>query len=301
MNTQTPWRGIFVIVVTPFDDDLNLDEASLRQEIAYCLDAGVHGLVGPANASEFGTLSDAEKETWIRVVLDACGDRVPFIATTSGLHAHGAASFSRWAQEQGAAGIMAMPPYLLHPDAAGCYTYYQQLSQAVSIPIVIQNFLGPIGTPMSSAQVGRMCRELDTVQYVKEETWPEPRQLSATLQAAGDSCLGVFGGQGGVFLLDEYRRGACGNMPACQIAQQHVRLWELLEADREPEARALFNQVLPLISFERLHGVAVYKEVLQRRGVFRTPHCRMPKYFLDAQDRMELDAILEGVEPALVR
>ncbi len=301
MNLQSSWRGIFVIVVTPFDADLNLDEASLRREIEYCLDAGVHGLVGPANASEFGTLSDAEKETWIRIVLDACQDRVPFIATTSGLHANVAASFSRWAQDQGAAGIMAMPPYLLHPDAAGCYAYYRQLSQAVSIPIVIQNFLGPIGTPMSSAQVGRMCRELDAVQYVKEETWPEPRQLSATLAATGDSCRGVFGGQGGVFLLDEYRRGACGNMPACQIAHQHVQLWDLLEANQPAAARALFNRILPLISFERLHGVAVYKEVLQRRGIFRTTHCRMPKYFLDDQDRMELDAILEGVEPALVR
>ncbi len=301
MNTQAPWRGIFVIVVTPFDNDLNLDEASLRREVEYCLDAGVQGLVGPANASEFGTLSDAEKETWMQIVLDACGDRVPFIATTSGLHANVAAAFSRWAEGQGADGIMAVPPYLLHPDAAGCYAYYQQLSTAVTIPIVLQNCLGPVGTPMSAVQVGHICRELAMVQYVKEETWPEPRQLSATLEAAGDSCRGVFGGQGGIFLLDEYRRGACGNMPACQIAHQHVRLWNLLEAGREQEARALFNQILPLIAFERLHGVAVYKEVLQRRDVFRTAHCRMPRYFLDEQDRVELDAILEGIEPALVR
>ncbi len=301
MNMKSPWRGIFVIVVTPFDDDLNLDEASLRHEIEYCVEAGVHGLVGPANASEFGTMSDAEKETWIRVVLEACDNRVPFIATTSGLHAKGATSFSRWAESEGADGIMAMPPYLLHPDAEGCYAYFQQLSKGVSLPIVIQNFLGPVGTPMSSDLVGRMCREMPTVQYIKEETWPEPRQLSMTLEAAGESCLGVFGGQGGVFLLDEYRRGACGNMPASQIAHQHVKLWDLLEAGRTQEARVLFNQVLPLISFERLHGVAVYKEIMHRRGVFRTARCRMPKYFLDELDQLELDAILEGVEPALVR
>lgn len=295
------WRGIFVIVVTPFDEDLNVDEASLRQEIEYCIDAGVHGLVGPANASEFGTMSDAEKQDWIRIVADTCRGRVPFVAATSGLHANAAVDFSVWAARQGADGIMAMPPYLLHPDAEGCHAYYRQLARHISIPIVIQNYMGPIGTPMSPALVGRLCRELDAVQYIKEETLPEPRQITAVREAAGSACRGVFGGQGGVYLLDEYRRGACGNMPACQMAHQHVQLWSLLEAGRAAEARRVYNRMLPLIMFERLHGVAAYKEMLYRRGVFRTTGSRMPRASLDEWDLAELDALLAEVEPALVR
>ena len=46
-----PWRGIFVIVVTPFNNDYSIDEESLRKEIRFCIEAGAHGLVGPANAS----------------------------------------------------------------------------------------------------------------------------------------------------------------------------------------------------------------------------------------------------------
>ena len=48
--TTQPWRGIFVIVVTPFTDGYELDEASLRKQIRFCIEAGAHGLVGPANA-----------------------------------------------------------------------------------------------------------------------------------------------------------------------------------------------------------------------------------------------------------
>lgn len=292
-----PWRGIFVIVVTPFTDNYELDETSLRNEVRFCIEAGAHGLVGPANASEFTTLSDDERKRWIEIVVDEAGGRIPVIAATTSGHALPAVALSRYAQDAGAAGVMAMPPHILHPDAEGCYAYYQALDAALDIPICIQNYIGPIGTPMSAALLARMCRELPRVEYLKEETLPEPRQISATMAAAGDDCKGVFGGQGGIYLLDEYRRGACGNMPACQATDVHVVLWNKLEAGDEAGARRLFNQLLPLINFERMHGVAAYKAVLQRRGVFATTRSRAPGAWLDDSDRVELDAILADVEP----
>lgn len=302
MSTDAvPWRGIFVILVTPFLEGGAMDWDSLRRQVDYCVESGVHGIVGPANASEFATMSDAEKEKWIRVVADAAAGRVPFIAAASGLHALPAAEFAAWSVEQGADGIMAMPPYILHPDAAGCRAYFAALDARVTRPIVIQNYMGPVGTPMSADLVAGMCRDLPWVQYVKEETTPEPRQLSATLAAAGDDCLGVFGGQGGIYMLDEHRRGACGNMPASQLAAQHVRIWNLLEQGDPRTARELYNRLLPLNIFDRLHGVAAYKEIMRRRGVFSSAACRMPGARLESADLAELDAILAVTEPELAK
>jgi dihydrodipicolinate synthase/N-acetylneuraminate lyase len=291
------WRGMFVIVVTPFTDSYELDEASLRREVRFCIDAGAHGLVGPANAGEFATLSDDERRRWIEVVLDETAGRLPVVAATTSGHAVPAVALSRFAQELGAAGIMAMPPHVLHPDAAGCYDYYRALDAALSIPICIQNFPPPLGTPMSPELLARMCRELPNVQYIKEETLPEPRMLGRTVEVAGDACRGVFGGQGGIYLIDEWRRGAAGNMPACQATDVQVDIWNLLEAGDEAGARALFNRLLPLINYERLYGVAVYKEVLHRRGVFATTRSRQPGAELDAADRAELDVIMRDVTP----
>ena len=292
-----PWRGIFVIVVTPFTAGYELDEASLRKEIRFCLEAGAHGLVGPANASEFATLSDDERKRWLEIVVSEAGKQIPVVAATTSGHALPAVALSRYAQQIGADGIMAMPPHILHPDADGCYAYYQALSTALDIPICIQNYIGPVGTPMTSALVARMCRELPHVDYIKEETLPEPRQISATIAAAGEACKGVFGGQGGIYLLDEYNRGAAGNMPACQATDAHVAIWARLEAGDQAGARKLFNQLLPLINYERLYGVAVYKEVLYRRGVFSATVSRAPGKELDQADRAELTAILAEVEP----
>ncbi len=295
--STTAWRGIFVIVVTPFTSSYELDEESLRREVRFCLEAGAHGLVGPANASEFPTLADDERKRWLEIVISETGGQVPVVAATTAGHALPAVALSRWAQQAGADGIMAMPPPILQPDAEGCYAYYAALSHALDIPICIQNYAGPGGTAMSAQLLARMCRELPQVQYLKEETLPEPRAISATLAAAGQDCKGVFGGQGGIYLLDEYRRGAHGNMPACQATDVQVAIWDKLEAGDEAGARRLFNQLLPLINFERMHGVAVYKEVLHRRGIFATTTARAPGRALDALDKAELDAILRDVEP----
>jgi 4-hydroxy-tetrahydrodipicolinate synthase len=292
-----PWRGIFVIVVTPFTESAELDEASLRNEVRFCIEAGAAGLVGPANASEFPLLSDDERRRWLEIVVGETAGQVPVVAATTSGHVLPAVELSRFAERIGAAGIMAMPPHIAHFDAEGCYDYYAKLSADLSIPICIQNYIGPLGTPMSPQLLTRMCHELPQVQYIKEETLPEPRQLGLTVEVAGNACKGVFGGQGGIYLIDEFRRGAVGNMPACQATDVQVKMWSLLEAGDEDRARALFNQILPLINYERLYGVAVYKEVLYRRGIFATRVSRYPGAVLDDHDRREIDAIWRGVEP----
>jgi dihydrodipicolinate synthase/N-acetylneuraminate lyase len=291
------WRGIFPIVVTPFTESYALDEVGLRKLVRFCLRAGVHGLVGPANASEFSTLSDDERKRWIEIVVSEAGGQVPVLASTTSGHALPAVALSQYAQKVGATGIMSMPPHVQHPDSTGCYAYYKALSGALDIPIMLQNYIGPIGTPMSPELLARMCRELPRVEYIKEETLPSSRTMSATIAAAGKDCKGVFGGQGGLYLVDEYRRGTAGNMPACEIPDVQVALWNTLEAGDQAGARALFNRVLPLINYERQYGVGVYKEVLYRRGVIATRVCRTPGKELDERDRLELDAILADIEP----
>ncbi len=292
-----PWRGIFVIVVTPFAENLTLDEESLRREVRFCIEAGAAGLVGPANASEFPALSDDERRRWIEIVVDETDGAIPVVAATTSGHALPAVELSQFAQRVGADGVMAMPPPIHSPGPDGCYQYYQALSDALDIPVCVQNYAGPAGTPMSSDLLARMCRELENVRYLKEETLPEPRAISRTLAVAADACEGVFGGQGGIYMIDEWRRGAHGNMPACQSTDVHVAIWKKLEAGDEAGARQLFNQLLPLINFERMHGVATYKEVLKRRGIFKTNLSRLPGKYLDDMDLKELDAILADVEP----
>jgi dihydrodipicolinate synthase/N-acetylneuraminate lyase len=283
-----PWRGIFSILITPFTETLELDEVGLRRQVDFCLDAGAAGVVGPANASEWATLSDDERRRWIRIVVEQTAGRIPVVAAVTSGHARAAAELARYAEQVGADAIMAMPPPILKPDESGCAEYFRHLAGAVHLPLILQNYAAPLGTPMKSAALAQLCRQVPSIEYIKEEVPPEPRMISTTLAAVGDACRGIFGGQGGIYLIDEFRRGAVGNMPGAHTTDVLVDLWQQLEGGDIDGARNTFHKMLPLMVFERLYGIAVYKEVLKSRGIIDCVARRAPGPDVDDDDRREL-------------
>ena len=206
--------------------------------------------------------------------------------------------FSRYAQDVGADAVIAMPPYINKPDAEGIFAYYRAMSDAISIPIFIQNCVPPVGTDLSSQTLARLVREIEHVEYIKEETLPATHKLSEVLSLAGPELKGVFGGAGGRYLLLEHPRGTAGNMPGCHVTDVVVRLWNALEAGDRAEAKRVYGLMAALFAIEVQCRGAIYKEVLRRRGVIRSARARnMPSTAMDAQDHAALDEILADLEP----
>jgi dihydrodipicolinate synthase/N-acetylneuraminate lyase len=295
------FRGVFTIPCTPFTESGELDEESLRREVAFCVGAGAHGLVAPVNASEFTSLSDEERRRVATLVVEEAAGRVPVVIGVSGVSDVVAAGFARHAREIGADAVIAMPPYVRKAGPEEIVAYYRVVAGAACLPVFIQDFVAPIGTPMSAELMARLLREIEYVDYVKEETIPAGHVMTALIALAGDSLRGVMGGMAGRYLIDEYRRGACGTMPACEITDVHVALWSALEAGDEPRARSLFNRMLPLLNYEALFGATLYKEVLYRRGIIRSPRTRGGVGPLDEHDRRELDVLLADLSPLFTR
>lgn len=291
-----PFRGVFVILATPFSDDGSLDVDGLNNVVEFSIAAGAHGLVSPANASEFSALSDPERLRVIEVIGRTVGGRLPFVAGVSGVSAPVAVWFAKHAEAEGADAVIALPPYISKPPADGVRAYYEAIAEATGLPVFIQNYPLPIGVPISPALLGQLAREIERVRYVKEEVPPVTHSVSADIAACGASVEGVFGGAAGRFMLDEMRRGAAGTMPGCDVPDVHAAVWNAWQAGDVSGARGVFNRLLPLLNFEMLHSVHAYKEVLRRRGVIRSAYVRTAATRpLDAHDHAELDAILSDV------
>src|SRR5688572_705351 len=156
-----------------------------------------------------------------------------------------------------------MPPYGARlADVKAIFAFYQAVAEAAKgLPVWVQNWSGPVGTPMSADRVTHLLNEIPNVSYLKEETTDASHVMTAVLDRAGDACFGIMGGIGGRYLLDEVRRGACGTMPACQATDVHVAIWNKLEAGDEAGARRTFNRLLPLLNLEARYGVVFYKEI----------------------------------------
>jgi dihydrodipicolinate synthase/N-acetylneuraminate lyase len=308
--TATRHRGLFTIPVTPFSPEGALDEDSLRRVLAFCFEAGAHGVVTPVNASEFSTLDPQERRTVARIAVEEqerAGKKgqVPVVVGVCARTAGETLDLAREAAGLGAEAVITMPPYDPPPqDEAELVDFFGALGAAADLPIYIQNHekVGPPdrpgpGYPMPPELLARLCREIDGVRYIKEESLNTGYKIVKTLELAGDACWGIMGGKAGRYLLDEYRRGACGTMPACESTDVHARLWDALDAGEEARARHLFKELLPLLNYEAAFGTAVYKEVLYRRRIITSPTKRLPGPTLDAYDHQELDRILAELAP----
>jgi 4-hydroxy-tetrahydrodipicolinate synthase len=161
--------------------------------------------------------------------------------------------------------------------------------------VFIQNH--SVGSELSVATMARVLREVEYVDYVKEETFPVTHKLSQLLDAAGPKLKGVFGGAGGRWLLLEYPRGVAGQMPGCHATDVVVRLWNALEAGDTTEAKRLYGLMAPLFALENQWPGGVYKDVLVLRGVIGSARSRGAKEQADAEDRRILQEIIADLRP----
>ncbi|MFN2130051.1 MAG: dihydrodipicolinate synthase family protein [Anaerolineae bacterium] len=293
---EREWRGSFAIPMTPYDEHDRIDEDVLAAEIAFCVESGVGGLVTPVMVSEFRVLSEAERRTMVRVPVMVSAGRVPVIANCAAVNTPLAVELARYAEEMGADAVIAMPPYTLRPDFETIHAYYQAVSDAVTVPVWIQN-AGVAA--LSPDQVVRLCTEIERVSWVKEEVHPSTHSIGALVSRSCPAIKGVMGGGGGRYMIAEYARGAKGVVHACQFCDIVQHVWDLLDAGKEEEARDLHEHVLPGLVLEGLMGMAFAKEIMVRRGVFRNHRIRSKARPLDEDDMREIDRVWERIQPYL--
>src|SRR5688500_13355191 len=102
-------RGVYPILLTPFDEASRIDEESLRRLVEFDVQAGVHGLC-VALGSEVFKLSEAERVQATRIVVDQVRGRVPVVINTGAAGTDLAVLYSTTAEEHGADALMVMPP-----------------------------------------------------------------------------------------------------------------------------------------------------------------------------------------------
>jgi dihydrodipicolinate synthase/N-acetylneuraminate lyase len=284
-------RGVFPILVTPFDERERVDEDSLRSLVDFNIGAGVHGL-GIALGSEIQKLTEPEREQVIRIVVDQTRGRVPVVVNTGAQANLTAVLYSRQAVDLGAAAVMCLPP-APPVSASEMRAYFKAISDAVSVPVFIQDTQT---TPVPAALIRRIADDNEQVRYAKVESPPQPTQVQAAVQASG-GLVTVFGGAGGAYLLEELRRGSVGTMPWPSQPEAFVRIWDMWQAGDQRQAAELHErEIAPLAKLAtagiRL-GHTVHKELLRRRGVIRSSLVRAPSDALDEVTRRELDLVCD--------
>ena len=291
-------EGVYSVLPTPFHPTGDLDELSLRRVIDLFIAAGINGVTALGVTGEVARLDDEERRRVLQVVVDQVGGRIGVVAGTTAEGTRTCIAYSRHAHEAGATAVMVSPPRMAKLNSEAVIRHYKALADAVDIEIVVQDYPPISGFAMEPALLARIAREIPRARTIKLEDPPTPFKTSRILEAAGETPVRIFGGLGGVFLLEELLAGAAGAMTGFAFPEILVGIVSRFRAGQVDEAADLFYRSVPLMRFEFQEGIgmAIRKEVLHRRGALASPATRAPGASLDRATREALDRVMQWVE-----
>jgi 4-hydroxy-tetrahydrodipicolinate synthase len=292
------------VLPTAFTAAGDLDDDSLRRVIDLFIGAGVNGVTALGVTGEVARLEDAERKHVLDVVTRHVNGRIGVVAGTTAEGTRTCINYSKHAKDAGATAVMVSPPRMPKLNSDAVMRHYHALAEAVDIEIVVQDYPPISGYAMEPSLLARIAKEIPKARTIKLEDPPTPfktsRILSEVEKLADNERLDVriFGGLGGVFLLEELLAGATGAMTGFAFPEVLVEIVKLFRSGRVDEAAEVFYRAVPLMRFEFQEGIgmAIRKEVLHRRGALASPATRAPGAALDKTTRDALDRVLVWVE-----
>jgi 2-keto-3-deoxy-L-arabinonate dehydratase len=298
------YQGVFPVVPTTFREDGSLDLESQKRCVDFMIDAGSHGLCILANFSEQFSLSDEERETITRTVLEHVAGRVPVIVTTTHYGTSVCAARSRRAQEQGAAMVMVMPPYhgaTFRVPEPQIHEFYARVSDAIDIPIMVQDAPAS-GTVLPAPFLARLAREVEHLAYFKIEVPGAASKLRELIALGGDAIEGPWDGEEAITLLADLDAGATGAMTGGAFPDGIRTIVDPFLAGRREESVQAYARWLPLINYEnRQGGILTAKALMKEGGVIACDAGRHPFPPMNPHVRAGLLDAARRLDPLVLR
>lgn len=305
MTVHTTLSGIFNILATPFTgSERRIDDESLLNLVEFQLDKGAYGLTILGVLGEAAKLTVDERRHVMETVINQVNGRVPVVVGVSHPETMTVISLSESAFQAGASGVMIAPPRMDGLTTAEkderVYALYTDVANALSrikpdAAIVVQDFPPVNNVVLSAELLARIGDNIPNARYLKLEDPPLMEKISA-IQGRIDK-FEIFGGLGGMFLLEELGRGAAGTMTGFAFTEILVAVYQAWERGEQERAARIFDYYLPLIRFENqpVINLTVRKELLRRRGAMADARLRDPFAPIDEGTHREIEWVFQRV------
>ena len=293
------FKGVFPILVTPFDDHGNLDLESFDRMVRFMADIGVNGVTIIGVLGESNRMLDAEREQLIKTAVDAADGRIPVIVGTSYSGTQATLELSRMAESLGAAGVMVTPSRESVPNEDRIFEFFQQVAEGISIPIVVQDHPASTQVHMSVPLILRLIREIPLVACIKEEAVPTPPRITALLNGIGDRAVTILTGLGALYGAFDLARGAHGFMTGFAFPEVLLALVRSAQNKDFDTVHDIYHRFLPLIVYEQQPGVAIRKEIFRLRGLIASSYVRHPGAHIDPTTADHLKSLLHKMLPGM--
>jgi 4-hydroxy-tetrahydrodipicolinate synthase len=240
---RTMFHGSIVALITPFRNGA-VDEAALQSLVEWHVAEGTHGLVPVGTTGESPTLSHAEHERVVEIVIEAAARRLPVIAGAGSNSTEEAISLAQHAKQAGADAALVVTPYYNKPTQTGLFAHFKAIHDAVEIPIIIYN-IPPRSVVDMSVQTMAALARLPRIVGVKDATNDLCRPLETEAACGDDFCL--LSGEDGTALA--YLAGGghgCISVTANVAPRAAASMHEAWQRGDAREALRVHRRLMPL-------------------------------------------------------
>lgn len=293
MTNSPDWlRGCATALVTPFTPAGAIDETALRRLVEYQIAGGVELLVPCGTTGESATMTEAEDQQVIKLVIDVAKGRARVIAGTGSNATSAAIEYSQTARALGADAVLVVAPFYNKPTQEGLYAHFRAVAESVSdLPVVIYNVPGRTASNINAQTTLRLAREVPNIVAVKEASG----NLSQIMEILRDRPAGfrVLSGDDS-FTFPLLALGAEGliSVAANEAPALMSKMINLALEGNWNEARALHYRLLPLMEVNFIESSpGPVKAALAMMGLIEESY-RLPLVPVGEQSKTKLRAVI---------
>ncbi|QIO25249.1 4-hydroxy-tetrahydrodipicolinate synthase [Haloarcula sp. JP-L23] len=283
-------HGVFPAIVTPFDENDNVDYDAFAKNIHRLEEDGVDGIVPCGSTGERPTIKLEEHKRIIEFTSEEASK--PVIVGTGSPSTESSIELTQHAEKVGADGALIIGPYYSSPSDQGLIKHHREIADATDLPLLLYNHPDGMGFNLSPDVIAELATHPNIV-GVKESSG-KLNQVNELCNRTSDIDFDVMIGWDSL-LLPAMSVGSTGIIGTCSnvIPKDIKTLWELAKKDNYSEALDLHQKVC---TFEQdlliEHPSITVKYIMSLLG-YVDPHVRKPQYPLDNKKKDELKKTLK--------
>src|SRR5450631_3641827 len=286
------FTGCGTALVTPFRQDLSLDESTRRGLVRRQIAAGINFLVPCGTTGESPTLSRAEHLRVVEITLEEAKGKVPVLAGAGGYNTAEVIEIAKELQHLGADGILSVTPYYNKPTQEGLVQHFKAIAKAVPLPIIVYNIQGRTGVNVEPATLKRLA-EIDNIVGVKEASG-NIGQMATVLDLLPEPFTVLSGDDATVIPLIALGGRGVISVVANEIPAEFSKLTKFALAGDFAGARAIQRQWFALmeVNFCEVNPGPV-KAAMGMMGLL-DPVFRLPMVPPSEANRAKIEAVLRS-------
>jgi 4-hydroxy-tetrahydrodipicolinate synthase len=280
--------AILTAMATPFDSDLELNEAAARRLARHVVEHGSDGIVVAGTTGESATLNDEEKLRLIEIAVDEVGDGATVVAGTGSNDTAHSVELTREATERGVDAVLVVTPYYNKPNRRGLKAHFEAVAAATDKPVFLYNIPSRCVINLEPDFQAELA-QIENIVAVKQanDDLGQARAIveaGLALYAGDDALLRPFAGIGGA-------GGIC--VSSHLVGERMKEMYESALAGDDERAREIDDELRDV--YETLFFTASpgpVKAALNLLG-FEAGGLRLPMVALTDEERSRVSAMLD--------